>query len=384
MKETPKYLFIVLFFGLLLFPWINGHLDLVEDIENKENRRLNEKPELDINYLDPFPEDYEAYYIDHFNLRNSLIALKNAIIYDVFDQTPLTSKVLKGKDGWLFFKENIENDYKNQHTFSDSLLEGLATELVERTTWCKQHNMELFTVFIPRKYSVYPEKVPGNYIKSNDKSNLELFMDVVRKHPELNCIDLTPALTNAKEQHPVYHKLDMHWNDFGALTAYQTILSEISKKVPLSNETLPLDSFNMEYRVNYKIDFLGAFSTLNPPIENQLFLVPKFTTLVKDGPKSNYPKLNGFSFNRDIEIVKVNPSVKKPKAFVIRDSFTTNLISFLSENFAHSTYLWDAWKYKLHREKLLQEKPDVVIIIVQEPGLDTMVELANTPKEIEE
>lgn len=370
MKNTTPSLLIALFSGILLFPWINGIFGFVEDMENTENRLMAEVPEFDLQRLDPFPHDFEKYLNDHFNLRNLLIRTYNSINYEVFDVTGLHSTVVKGKEDYFFLKENLLVWCRNEPYLSGN---GLVKELTRRSRWCRERNMEFLIVLIPRKYSIYPEKLPWRYIKRSPSSNLEQLVDKLEKQDEVTYLDLTPFLLKAKEKGQVFHQLDMHWTDYGAFVAYQAIMEKLQEKLEFDTPVLTPGDFKEEVKFNEKMDMLKAFQLLRPPLEEQHFLVRKEPSSINRGEESNYEVIAGFGYQEEFEIVTINPAVKKPRAFIIRDSFSRNLIPLLSEHFSRATYIWDSWRYELHPEKLEKEKPDLVITIMQENALEVLL-----------
>lgn len=72
---------IVLFAGSLVLPGVvwagfSGRFDT----ENNENRKLAEFPEVNLESLGDFPEQFEAYYKDHVPFKNDLVKFCNFMI----------------------------------------------------------------------------------------------------------------------------------------------------------------------------------------------------------------------------------------------------------------------------------------------------------------
>ena len=55
------------------------------------------------------------------------------------------------------------------------------------------------------------------------------------------------------------------------------------------------------------------------------------------------------------------------------DSFGSYFIPFLSENFSHSTYLFDSWRYGLNDSIINIEKQDIVIYEIFESNLKNLL-----------
>jgi hypothetical protein len=62
---------------------------------------------------------------------------------------------------------------------------------------------------------------------------------------------------------------------------------------------------------------------------------------------------------------------------MVNDSFGEYLYPLLSEHFSYSLFLFDCWEYKLHVDKLEEEKPDVFIICMVESLIPNLLENLN-------
>ncbi|HSH66680.1 MAG TPA: hypothetical protein VLB84_13025, partial [Bacteroidia bacterium] len=71
----------------------------------------------------------------------------------------------------------------------------------------------------------------------------------------------------------------------------------------------------------------------------------------------------------EYELQFENKNKDLPRLLLIRDSFGTFIIPFLSESFSHSTCIFDAWKYKLNEDIFKNEKPQIMIYLIYEPLL---------------
>ena len=106
---------IVLFAGSLVLPGVvwtgfSGRFDT----ENNENRKLAEFPEVNLESLGDFPEQFEAYYKDHVPFKNDLVKFCNFIDTEVFRNTKIGDVVI-GEDNWLFYlpeREGILQKYQ--------------------------------------------------------------------------------------------------------------------------------------------------------------------------------------------------------------------------------------------------------------------------------
>ncbi|RHS97590.1 hypothetical protein DW904_14215 [Ruminococcus sp. AM42-11] len=101
---------IVLFAGSLVLPGVvwagfSGRFDT----ENNENRKLAEFPEVNLESLGDFPEQFEAYYKDHVPFKNDLVKFCNFIDTEFFRNTKIGDVVI-GEDNWLFYLPEREGE----------------------------------------------------------------------------------------------------------------------------------------------------------------------------------------------------------------------------------------------------------------------------------
>ena len=105
---------IVLFAGSLVLPGVvwagfSGRFDT----ENNENRKLAEFPEVNLESLGDFPEQFEAYYKDHVPFKNDLVKFCNFIDTEFFRNTKIGDVVI-GEDNWLFYLPEREGENWNK------------------------------------------------------------------------------------------------------------------------------------------------------------------------------------------------------------------------------------------------------------------------------
>lgn len=110
-------------------------------------------------------------------------------------------------------------------------------------------------------------------------------------------------------------------------------------------------------------------------MENEINITLKDTTKLFENPKkykipNNIDYYTGNSFEKRYSSNCNNDL----KVFIIRDSFSENLIPFLSTNFKESIYIWDNWEYKLMKDYIIKEKPDIVMTILWENYIEKLVD----------
>jgi alginate O-acetyltransferase complex protein AlgJ len=86
-----------------------------------------------------------------------------------------------------------------------------------------------------------------------------------------------------------------------------------------------------------------------------------------------------FAYTWEYENVREIKNSKQPRLLIISDSFGAALFPFLSENFSRTVKIFDAWQYKLNEDIVNSEKPDAVVLVIDEPILRNFIK--NIPKE---
>ena len=93
-----------------------------------------------------------------------------------------------------------------------------------------------------------------------------------------------------------------------------------------------------------------------------------------DAPKQNYKPISGFAYPNEYETVSEIKNSNLSKALIIRDSYINAMMPYLNESFSKSSYIFDAWQYKLNDEILKNESPDIFILEIYEPHISNILD----------
>jgi hypothetical protein len=373
MKKQYRLQYIVipsLFIVFLFTPVINELFQIIDnDLSKAEKRKLSEKPSFNVTYLDPYPTQYEAYYNDHFGLRKFYIDFNNYVQVDIFN-TNSSKKVIIGEDDWLF--QNNKFIPRLNKKYSDKQKQKFVDKVKYRNKYFNERNIKHYIFIIPAKASVYTEKIP-DYLQSTDKdfkNSTEDLLEHVKKANISNVIYFKDALVKAKEKYPVYFKYDHHWNKHGGFVGSQIIIEKLSKDFKSITNLQKPENYNVK-AIQSKYKDLAAFIGLSKELsESQYIYKPKKAIRKFERiNKKKYEVPKSFKYKDKFEINTTTYNKDLPSIFVIRDSFSRELIEFISPYFNNATYIWDNWTYKIHPEKVKKEKPDVVITVIAERKL---------------
>lgn len=365
-KNFKEITLSTLFIGIITLPMLSNYFGIAPNTLGSEKRSLAEKPRLHFsdNSYKSFISDYENYVRDNFGFRETLIRFNNILKVKYLNVSPV-EKVIIGKKGWLFYNgEGVINDYRGTNHFSDIELEKIKNNLNERKKWLEENDIKFYITVAPNKHTIYSEYLPSNIDKYNEKSRLDQLIAYLSKNSEVEIIDSRTVLMENKEQYTLYKKNDTHWNSLGAFLAYSEIANSL-KKDSVDIEPMTLDHYSIQ-KITSGGDLANMLSMNDIILDENLILSPNFESEVRDVEveKNGYP-------NPDSLVAKENTSAQDhPKLLMFRDSFSTDMIPFLSENFSRSVYIWD---HVFNTEIIEKEKPDVVIYEIVERNIQTLL-----------
>ena len=363
-------IFILIFSALMLLPMLNSTLHIFKVEAGNENRTKTARPEFDFSKLDAFVRDYDKYYTDNFSLRENGIEFHNKMEYTLWGVSPVPDKVVLGKDGWFYDKDNIGN-YSGANAFTKEQLDSIKDELVFRTKWASEHNVKYYIAVVPSKMSIYPEYLPSKIIKVSDAAQYDQFITLDRQDG-INIIDVRKNLMKHKNDgYYIYQKTDGHWNDFGAYFGYQEIMKRLSIDFP-NLQSISLDDYSISIKDQYGGNTVTMINLEKEYHEQFVKLTEKNKIYAVDGPQRDYQPLTIIPLWEN-QIIKENSNGKKLKCLIFRDSFTLLLIRYMQENFKETVFIHDGWKFKMHEDMIEKEKPDIVIDIIFERGLNSFL-----------
>ena len=361
------YLIFIIFIAAISFPLINRNAQVIKDIQSFENRRMAQKPEFDIEHLDPFPAKYDTFYNDNFDLRNRFIKYFNIYNVRAFRKSPVPSVVI-GKDNWLYVMGDEMDSYMGKNRLSASELSSIKNELEYRKKYLAEKNIKFYFLIVPCKASVHTKNIGYEYFRMFKDSWGEQLNNYLEKTSEVKPVNVFVPLRKYAEEQNLYLKLDNHWNDLGAFYTANEVFKHMHRDFP-SIDTLALQDFTIKSseapagNLEKMLGNLGIFS------ESFIELSPKKAFKSHDADKAGYPPVQGFVYPWEYEQVRETKDSLKPRLLIISDSFGKNIFPFLSENFSKTVKIFDSWQYKLNEDIVAAEKPDAVLLLINEPIL---------------
>lgn len=226
MKRAAAALFVVACLVVCLIPSV-GMLfkPTTEAIGNEEVQTIPSFTNADGSFNTNILSDLGDYFEQHFAFRSQIITADAEIQSKVFGVSNLDSVVV-GKDGWLYYSSTLD-DYMGQNALDQQQIEGIVHNLALVQHRVEEHDAKFLFTVAPNKSTLYPEHMPSYY--HADKSALHN-RDLLNKALTNSSVDYCNLFSVfSKQDETLYFARDSHWNNKGALLAYDTILSKLGK-----------------------------------------------------------------------------------------------------------------------------------------------------------
>lgn len=367
-----SYLLIILFITVISSAFVQDMLKIAPFCPNTENRKLSDKPVVDIKFLDPFPTKFETYYNDHFAFRNHFVKLYADISLNIFKKDcPFPDKILIGKNNELFGGLTEMNTYLRNNLFKNGELEKIRSDCSYRKKYLEAKGIDYYVVICPTKYSIYAELLPWYFKPSDTISRTDQFVRLL-KELNIQVVDLRRPLLRSKDslQQQIFKRTDNHWNDLGSFIAYQTIMERISEKHP-EIKPLKFSDFNITAEESDGGNLATILNKVKEMKDIKYNFEPKFSLNVYPVTENPYPVPPDFPTDEFFHGFYLENS-NLPKILIIHDSFTNSLEQFFKYSFSKSVFIWDKWQYKLNEPIVEAENPDIYVAIILESLLGDM------------
>lgn len=328
--------YIALIIIALMVPFVG--MSFWMTTKTTENKELSQWPQLieDGKFNTDYLEEAGTYFEEHMAFRLQMLTANSAIWGKIF-HTSTTDQVIVGKDDWLYYGGTV-NDYTGRDLLSDRELYDVVYNLSLVQDFVEKNGSQFLLAVVPNKNTLYGDNMPYYYQKGTD-SNLDRLNKLLEQN-NIHFIDLKKAFQN--EEEVLYFKRDSHWNNKGAVLAYNEMLDTLGKE----HETY----LNVPYEV--RADHTGDIDEILYPLaaeKEEDFYYDK---------DWKYQYVNDVVDNMDAWIETVNPE-KEGFFLMYRDSFGESILPFLAEEYGNA-YFSRLVPYNLGN--VIEYHPDTVII----------------------
>jgi len=353
--RTPVFAFLFLF--ALCLPMMKSIVFPAAKYSLRDQSGQTAAPTLGSSQPLGFLRDWNVYANERFGGREILIHWNNLLQVKLLKVSPI-EMVMLGRDGWLFLDgSNLEMDYfRASMPFSEDELARWRRALLQRYIWLERQGIRFLYVIAPNKSTIYPEKVPARIHRA--ATRLDQLLKYLRRRPlpaGFLMVDLRKTLRAAKSQYPVYYKTDSHWNGFGALLAFNKIMSVLSRFYLLHPPGLEDFTVSLEQGVNHGGDMAAMLSLADVLHE------PQAVKIEPHSPSRAIVLEPTRWIDKELQReVTICPGAELPEALMFLDSFGDMLAKNLSEHFQKITYIRDI-ELRFHSRIVLEVRPKIVI-----------------------
>lgn len=200
--KNKYHVYIAMFLILCLLP--SAGLLFTGVSSSAENRETAKAPVLiKEDGINPdFLNDAGAWFEDHFAFRNEAVTGYAMLLGKIFGVSAQQG-VIVGKDGWLFYKDSLE-DFQGTGQMTDRQLFQVAHTLRMIRDYARKNGVRFAFVVAPNKNSLYGEYMPYYYQPfRNHAGNLERLKKYLQKE-QVHMIDLDEAFRSSSQV--LYHK----------------------------------------------------------------------------------------------------------------------------------------------------------------------------------
>lgn len=313
-----------------------------------ENKRLSELPdlyngELNLDYL----KDLGDYFNDRFAFRNAMVNADSLVQSNVF-KTSSISTVIKGENGWLYYTDTLD-DYLGKNTLTERGVYNIAHNLSIVQNYVKGKGADFAFTIAPNKNSLYNENMPYYYSKKASSNKNITSLTPLLKSANIEYTDLFSAFSEKDET--LYLKRDSHWNNKGAMLAYNSLMESLNRE-------------HNDYMTTKALRSKSEYGDLN-----------KMMYPLSAEPEWNYYYQYdyGYKYLTDTKSVEdawieTENAAGSGILLMYRDSFGNTLLPFFAEEFKNS-YFSKATPYLLE-DNIESYSPDCVIIEKVERNID--------------
>ncbi len=337
--KFKKYFLIIFFITFIYLPIIGTIFDFQNGLYDPKFNELKKFPEFkECGYdIGKFCDEFFGYYEDNFGFRYNLMRFASNLKIKLFKTYPknIDAKVLKGKDGWLFYKLGNEiEDFQGRVPLANVTLNKIISEYEDSANYLNSLGIKLYVLIPPNKSAVYSEYLPDRVIYGikSDKTRISQLL-------ALNSDFIYPKkeLLENKGKDLLYFKTDTHWTYYGAYFGYRALMKKIQNDFDIN--VPELSEFKKRYTEYYTdLTRMVNVEKADSEIQPQYFCTDKIK-------KSNL------------------------KAMIFGDSFMAAMHPYFDCTFSSVNY---SERGNFDVNKIAKAKPDIVIIEIVQRDLKYM------------
>jgi len=352
MKKQTYIIYICIAVAICIIPFAAMGIHKTETTsENKTLAKLpsitNEDGSFNINYMSMLGD----YFLDRFAFRQELVSLNGTLSAKLLN-TSTVDDVIVGDNDWLYYSATLD-DFRHDNSVSERMLYNMAHNTRIMQDYCEADGGRFVFTIAPNKNSLYGENMPSKYkymiSAESDAERLAKYLD----SEGVNYVDMFELFNSQDEV--LYYKKDSHWNNKGAVLAYNALLDAVQVEHESYEDTEP--DINNTY-----------IGDLNRMLYAD-YAEPETDYCYREIFPFAY--LNPEATVEDMTIETINPSANG-NLLMYRDSFGNSLLPYMASAFENA-YFSKVVPYPLSDEDIIE--PDVYIVEKVERHLPTLAQV---------
>lgn len=351
-KKITSAIFTVACLGICIIPFAGMAVaPSNEAVGNEQKTTLPSIKTEDGGFNEKYMQQLGDYFSDHYALRPQIMSVDAEIQSKVFGVSNIDS-ITTGKNNWLYYSSTLDN-YLGRNLMSTRKIFNTKHNLEITQKYLASQNIDFLFTIAPNKNTLYPDNMPYYYGKKESTgSNLNSFISSLDKDKLYYCDLLTP-LKNSDEV--LYLEQDSHWNNKGALLAYNEILDTLGKE---HNDYSDAQATRTK-------SFYGDLGKMIYPATQK----PEYNFEYDINPTYTY-----VTPTKSVEDAIINTQNNKAsgRLYMYRDSFGNALLPYFANAYG-SAYFTKAFPINLALEVGMQ-KSDTVVFEIVERNLDWFAE----------
>src|SRR5262249_2014341 len=139
--------------------------------------------------------------------------------------------------------------------------------------WLQGRGIAYVFTIAPDKHAIYEEQMPDTLTRVTDVARTDQLFTTLQDTGL--AVDVRGWLFEAKARERIYQQTATHWNDRGALVAYQRIIGAVRARVPKTPPAWTRADFEPVERRIAAMDLAGMMGLKRVLSETDLALVPR-------------------------------------------------------------------------------------------------------------
>lgn len=290
------------------------------------------------------------YFNQRFAMRREALTADAGVMAGVFGTSNIDA-VTVGTDGWLYYTDTLD-DYLGRDVLTSREVRDVIHNLSLIRDYCRAQGVDFCFTVAPNKNTLYPEHMPYYHsLKAGSVHNRDLIRAALADS-DIPYVDLFSLFEERDEV--LYFARDSHWNNKGALLAYDRILSAVGKDH---------DDY-ADAPVTRRKDFVGDLSRMIYPAGYEAEYNDDY------GVEERYSFVTPTKSVEDGRITTSNPDASG-RLYMYRDSFGNALLPFFAAAYGDATFT-KAFPMILSAD-LSATEPELFIMELVERNIDWLI-----------